>query len=134
MTAEALMRSRFTAYVRDNLPYIQKTWDASTRPAEEKLNFGGENIEWRKLDVINVKKGTASDNKGTVEFKATYFKDGIEHRLHEVSRFVKTNNRWFYVDGVIKTSEQVVKQSNEGRNAPCPCGSGKKYKRCCGAR
>jgi SEC-C motif domain protein len=125
------MRSRFAAYALNNMVYIQHTWDSSTRPKEEKLNFGSEHIDWQKLDVINVKKGTVSDNKGMVEFKATYLKDGIEHVLHEVSRFAKTKNRWFYVDGVIKTAGQVVKQSNEGKNAPCPCGSGRKFKRCC---
>ncbi|MBM4208520.1 MAG: YchJ family protein [Gammaproteobacteria bacterium] len=132
-TAEALMRSRFTAYVMDNMAYIQRTWDSSTRPSEEKLNFGGEEIVWQKLALINAKKGQADDQKGVVEFKAYYLKDGVEHVLHEVSRFIKTNNRWFYVDGVVKAASQVVMPKNEGKNAPCSCGSGKKYKRCCGA-
>jgi SEC-C motif-containing protein len=127
------MRSRFTAYVLDNMAYIQLTWERSTRPTEEKLNFGGEKINWQQLEIINTKKGAVGDSKGIVEFKAYYRKNDENHVLHEVSRFVKTNDRWFYVDGVVKSAGPVVKQSNEGKNALCPCGSGKKYKRCCGA-
>lgn len=132
-TAEALMRSRFAAYAMANTAYIQQTWHGSTRPTEEKLNFGGAAIEWRKLEIIQVKKGTVGDTKGTVEFKAYYQQNDAENVLHEASRFTKNNGRWFYVDGVVKTAGQIIKQNNEGKNAPCPCGSGKKYKRCCGA-
>jgi SEC-C motif domain protein len=131
-TAESLMRSRFSAYVLDNMAYIQKTWDSSTRPKEDKLNFGGESIAWKKLEIIERKKGGAADNKGIVEFKAYYSKGGEDHTLHETSRFIKTNGRWYYLDGVVKTVGKVIQQLNEGKNAPCPCGSGKKFKRCCG--
>lgn len=131
-TAEALMRSRFTAYVMDNMAYIQLTWDSGTRPKEEKLNFGGENIAWNKLEIIGKKKGGASDSKGLVEFKAYYTKGNEENILHETSRFVKNNGRWFYLDGVVKSAGKIIEQLNEGKNAPCPCGSGKKFKRCCG--
>ena len=131
-TAEALMRSRFTAYVMDNMAYIQQTWDSSTRPSEDKLNFGGEAIVWNRLEIIDVKKGGVSDTKGIVEFKAYYTKDGEGHVLYETSRFIKTNGRWYYLDGVVKSAGKIIQQLNEGKNAPCPCGSGKKFKRCCG--
>lgn len=126
------MRSRFTAYVMDNMAYIQQTWDSGTRPSEDKLNFGGEAIVWNRLEIIDAKKGGVSDTKGIVEFKAYYSKDGEEHVLHETSRFIKTNSRWFYLDGVVKSAGKIIQQLNEGKNAPCPCGSGKKFKRCCG--
>lgn len=127
------MRSRFAAYALDITNYIQSTWDANTRPKEDKLNFGGEKIEWWRLEILETQKGDAADNKGIVEFKAFYGKDGDEQVLHEISRFVKTNGRWFYVDGVVKSVGKIIPQLKEGKNAPCPCGSGKKFKRCCGA-
>ncbi len=133
-TAEALMRSRFTAYVMDITGYIQTSWDTSTRPKEDKLNFGGEKLDWQRLEILDTKKGGAADSKGIVDFKAYYSKDGEDHILHETSRFIKTNGRWLYLDGVVKTVGKVVTQIKEGKNAPCACGSGKKFKRCCGVR
>lgn len=132
-TAEVLMRSRFSAYVLDMTDYIQASWDASTRPKEDKLNFGGEKIDWQRLEILDTKKGGSADSKGIVEFKAYYDKDGEAQQLHEVSRFIKTNGRWFYLDGVVKSVDKIIPQLKEGKNAPCPCGSGKKFKRCCGA-
>jgi SEC-C motif-containing protein len=130
-TAEALMRSRFAAYALDNADYILATWDAAVQP--EKIAFSGENIAWQRLEIIDTKKGGIKDNKGIVEFKAYYLKDGEEYMLHEISRFAKTNGRWLYLDGVVKKVGKIIQQSNHGKNAPCPCGSGKKFKRCCGA-
>lgn len=132
-TAEALMRSRFTAYALDKTQYVQDTWDASTRPKPEKTHFAEENIDWQRLEIIDTKKGGINDSKGIVEFKAYYMNNGEEYMLHEISRFAKTNGRWFYVDGVVKKIGKIIQQSNQGKNAPCPCGSGKKFKRCCGA-
>ena len=130
-TAEALMRSRFTAYAKDYTEYIQATWDAATRPDKQKLS--DENLAWQKLEIIDTKKGGIADNKGIVEFKAFYLNNNEDYMLHEVSRFVKTNDRWFYVDGVVKKVGKIIQQVNQGKNTPCPCGSGKKFKRCCGA-
>lgn len=130
-TAEALMRSRFSAYAADNRDYILATWDKSSQP--KKLAFSDENITWQRLEIIDTKKGGVNDNKGIVEFKAYYLNNGEDFMLHEVSRFVKTNGRWFYVDGVVKKVGKIISQQNQGKNAPCPCGSGKKFKRCCGA-
>lgn len=131
--AETLMRSRFSAYKLELSDYIQSTWADSTRPKKHKLNFGAEKIVWQNLEIVDTKKGGASDDKGIVEFKATYRKDGEEHILHEISRFVKSHGRWVYLDGVIKPAGVEIPTYNQGKNAPCPCGSGKKFKRCCGA-
>lgn len=127
------MRSRFAAYKLDLAGYIQSTWANSTRPKSTKPNFGGERIEWQRLEIIDSKRGGVADDKGIVEFKAYYLRDGEEAVLHEISRFVKVNNAWFYLDGVIKPEGDTIKTMNLGKNAPCPCGSGKKFKRCCGA-
>lgn len=130
-TAETLMRSRYTAYVLRNAAYLQETWDATKRP--EKIDFSREKIGWLRLEISDIKKGGIKDSKGVVAFKAFYSQDGEEHVMNEISRFTKINGRWFYLDGVIKSMGKVDLQTNQGKNALCSCGSGKKFKRCCGA-
>ena len=125
------MRSRFTAYAMDNTDYILATWDTVVPP--EKRALSEENIAWQRLEIIDTKKGGLNDTKGIVEFKAFYQNNGEDYLLHEISRFAKTNGRWLYVDGVVKKAGKIIQPENLGKNAPCPCGSGKKYKRCCGA-
>jgi SEC-C motif-containing protein len=128
-TAEALMRSRYTAYALQNGIYLQATWEAGNRP--ENIDFSREAITWLRLDITGTKKGGIKDNKGVVAFKAFYTQDGEEHVINEISRFTKISGRWFYLDGTIKSIGKVGLQTNQGRNALCPCGSGKKFKRCC---
>lgn len=130
-TAEQLMRSRFTAYAHRNVDYLMASWDTGKRPTS--IDFSKETAQWHTLQIINCKKGDAKDNKGIVEFKAFYNQEGIEYFMHEISRFIKTGQRWLYLDGVIKAAGKVDASTNTGRNASCTCGSGKKFKRCCGA-
>jgi SEC-C motif-containing protein len=72
-----------------------------------------------------------------VEFKAYFLLDDKEHYMHEISRFQKTANSWFYLDGAAKAISHTETKKQDpnvpSKNSPCPCGSGKKYKRCCGA-
>ncbi|MCQ8103017.1 YchJ family protein [Methylomonas sp. SURF-2] len=128
-TALELMRSRFSAYALRNAAYLLDSWDIGSRPAD--LDFSRETADWRSLQIVACKKGAAHDGKGIVEFKAFYRQDGEDCCLHEISRFVKTGQDWFYLDGVIKAAGKV-QTANSGGNAPCACGSGKKFKRCCG--
>lgn len=129
-TAVTLMRSRFTAYAKHNEAYLLKTWDVSTRPAT--VDFSKETGEWTRLEIILAKKGSAKDHKGTVEFKAYFTIDGEQRVMNEVSRFVKKKRHWFYQDGKVKSIASDQGSFNHGLNAPCGCGSGKKFKRCCG--
>lgn len=131
MTAEALMRSRYTAYALRDGAYLQATWDVTKRP--ERIDFSRENIEWLRLEITETKKGGINDSKGLVTFKAFYSQEGEEYAMNEISRFVKHEGRWFYLDGTIKSIGKINGQVNLGKNAPCACGSGKKFKRCCGA-
>ena len=130
-SALALMRSRYSAYTLRDIDYLLATWDVSSRP--KAIDFSKEDIIWQGLEIISVKKGNAADNKGVVTFKAFYEQQGEAHVMTEISRFVKLKGRWFYFDGVIKSIGKVAGQVHEGKNAPCACGSGKKFKRCCGA-
>lgn len=91
--AEALMRSRYSAYVLKLEAYLLATWHPDTRPAA--IEFGDE--KWLGLEV---KRHLPSDsNHATVEFVARYKIAGRAYRLHEISRFVLEDGRWFYVDG-----------------------------------
>jgi len=129
-TAEALMRSRFTAYAIHNEAYLLETWDNTKCP--DSVDFSKEEkVEWTNLHIISQKKGRKKDHKGIVEFKAYYTLNGDEYVINEISRFVKKEGKWFYLDGIIKSIGKVEQQTNQGKNAPCSCGSGKKFKRCC---
>jgi SEC-C motif-containing protein len=93
-TAEELMRSRYTAYTLRNEPYLKATWHASTRPAEV---FGqDEDVKWLGLEA---RKHVPAGDQATVEFVARYKIGGRAHRMHEISRFVREDGRWFYLDG-----------------------------------
>ncbi|WP_028582269.1 YchJ family protein [Desulfogranum japonicum] len=125
-TAEALMRSRFTAYTRADTDYLLKTWHPETRPT----SIDKETIpHWYDLQILATNNGNAEDEHGTVEFLAlarTIHNQSID--LHEKSRFVKIDSQWVYHSGDLTSQAESKKP---GRNKPCPCGSGKKYKKCC---
>ncbi len=128
-TAEALMRSRYTAFVRRDEPYLLKTWYEKTRPDD--LNMDDyEHVNWIGLEILASEEGGQGDQDGTVEYIARFEVHDQMRSLHEVSRFVHEDGQWFYVDGKIMP-QQPSRHEKTGRNAPCPCGSGKKYKRCC---
>ncbi len=95
-TAERLMRSRYSAYVK-NLPhYLLRTWHPTTRPVELVLD---PRLRWYRLDILARTRGGMLDTEGTVEFRASYRMQTEKGAQHEVSSFVKENGRWFYVDG-----------------------------------
>lgn len=97
-TPEALMRSRYSAFVLDLRDYLLASWHASTRPTELEPPEPG--LKWLGLDV---KRAAMQDaDHGTVEFVARSKLGGRAHRLHEVSRFVRENGEWLYVDGDLK--------------------------------
>ncbi|WP_457425277.1 YchJ family protein [Roseateles sp. P5_E7] len=94
-TPEALMRSRYSAYVLDLRPYLLASWHASTRPASLEAPEPG--LKWLGLAV---KRAALQDaDHGSVEFVARSKLGGRAHRLHETSRFVRENGEWFYLDG-----------------------------------
>ncbi|WP_193164765.1 YchJ family protein [Microbulbifer hainanensis] len=90
--AEALMRSRFSAFVTGNLPYLRKTWHPDTCP---ELTSEDLNTQWSRLEVIRSKPGL---KKSIVEFKAWFVEDGTERALHEISLFKLYKKRWVYVE------------------------------------
>ncbi|CAH9017794.1 YchJ family protein [Candidatus Nitrosacidococcus sp. I8] len=129
-TAETLMRARYTAFAIQNKEYTIATWDNTTRP--KKIDFPKSETQWNRLEIIEKKKGEENDSKGIVEFKAYYSLNDKQYVLNEISRFKKQQGYWYYLDGKVKSIAQPDQQTNLGKNTPCACGSGKKYKRCCG--
>ena len=98
-TAEALMRSRYTAYTLGREDYLLATWYHGTRPAS--LELAREpHRKWLGLEVRRRNEPLGPDN-AVVEFVARYKVNGRAHRLHEISRFVREAGKWLYVDGDI---------------------------------
>ena len=117
---QALMRSRFTAFVMKLEDYLWASWHPSTRPAELNLDSSP---EWVSLRILDSK---VKNTSGQVYFQAIYRLSSGWGYLEEVSEFIQEKNRWYYLKGNPK--EGVLKPK---RNEPCPCGSNKKYKTCC---
>ncbi len=95
-TAEQLMRSRYSAFVVGDEPYLLATWHPDTRPSRVRLD---DRQRWLGLSIKGAERGGANDNEGTVEFVARYKIDGRGHRLHETSRFKRIDGCWHYRDG-----------------------------------
>lgn len=137
---EALMRSRYSAYVVGNYDYILNTYASSQRQelSVEELSQASQGTKWLKLVVKKSEKATElplqslppiSETSSTVTFSA-YYKVGSDfYKLHECSSFVQEDNAWRYTTGQIFDDSGLLKPQ---RNAPCFCGSGNKFKRCCG--
>ena len=134
-TAEALMRSRYSAYVVQAIDYLGETLHPDHRADWDRdaTRRWAEGSEWLGLKIGSTELGGADDDIGWVEFSAEFRSDG-ETRLHaERSRFMRQNGRWYYVDGELpKPKTQRHEGPRVGRNDACPCGSGKKFKKCCG--
>ena len=97
-SAEALMRSRYSAYALELADYLLATWHPQTRP--DRLDFSAsERCRWLGLEL---RSQQSDDNHATVEFVARSKLGGRAHRLHETSRFVREHGEWFYVDGELR--------------------------------
>ena len=123
-TAEALMRSRYSAFVQKHEQYILASWHPRTRP--KALNFDDHPVVWLGLEIHESVEGTSNDSTGTVEFTTSYLEHGQLCKLREKSEFLKEDGLWFYLRGECRIKKEKVE-----RNQPCPCGSGKKFKKCC---
>lgn len=119
-TPEALMRSRYTAYAMANIDYIQATMKGAAALGFDPVSAKAwaESVEWTGLEVL-----TASEDgdTGYVSFKAHFTAQNEANVLSELSEFKRMDGRWYY-----------TREAQPERNSPCPCGSGKKYKKCCG--
>lgn len=145
-TAEILMRSRYTAHVLGKIAYIRDTIAPEKRSEfdEKGVREWATQSEWMGIKILSAEEKA---RKGTVEFVVTYKSEEKVLEHHEVASFRKdaTLGIWYFVDGDAHVHEEgqehdpaprtpIVRDSPKiGRNDPCSCGSGKKYKKCCGA-
>ena len=134
-TAEELMRARYSAFVKTEIDFLYN----SISPAQQSdFNYEdatdwSKNSEWEGLEIIETVDGGPDDDTGTVEFIARFKQDNEEIRHHELASFEKIDGKWVFMDGIVPKPKQVIRETPKvGRNEPCPCGSGKKYKKCCG--
>ena len=134
-TAEQLMRSRYSAYVNVDTDYIFETTHPNHRQGYDHKGTRewAESAQWEKLEIVATNDGGVDDTAGEVEFKATYRDKGGRKVHHEQASFRKEGDRWFFTDGTIVAPRPFVRNEPKmGRNDPCPCGSGSKFKKCCG--
>jgi SEC-C motif domain protein len=134
-TAEALMRSRYSAYVKTEVDHVIKTTSPDQRDGldERATRAWSMHAKWHSLQIVSTEKGGPQDEDGTVEFIASYTEAGTFKTHHERGAFKKKDGQWYYVEGEMVKTKPVVRETPKvGRNDPCPCGSGKKYKKCHG--
>jgi SEC-C motif-containing protein len=132
-TPLALMRSRYTAHVCKDMPHILRTMRGKSLKlfdAEKTKDEWFEQCVWNKLEIIDAPAVEKNSKDGVVEFKAHFTLQGKAEVLHERSKFSKEDNQWFYV-ACQKMNATIASSDKVGRNDVCPCGSGKKYKKCC---
>ncbi len=134
-TAAELMRARYTAYTQVEMDFLH----ASLHPDHqgdndpESSRDWAENSEWQGLEIIETRAGEADDDHGKVEFMATYTHEGQQQVYHEVAEFDRVDGQWYFKEGVPGVRKPIVREEPKvGRNDPCPCGSGRKFKKCCG--
>jgi len=132
-TAEELMRARFTAYAIKDFAFVHRTYRPTARQPFAPVP-DGPTTEWTRLVIHSHTQGKTPDI-ATVEFSAYGKEGGVEQVLHEKAEFIREAGKWIYTrplrEGPAPFREAAKKP---GRNEPCPCGSGKKYKHCCLAR
>ncbi|SLM29797.1 conserved hypothetical protein [Desulfamplus magnetovallimortis] len=127
-TPEQLMRSRYSAFCTENIKYLVDTHYPLKREEKEEeiLEETIKNTQWLGLKVLKKEKDKKESNIEYVEFAAFYQANNKYGQLHEKSKFIYENDKWYYVDGVLLEPIKI------GRNEPCWCQSNKKFKKCHG--
>lgn len=134
-TAEATMRSRYSAHVLGNVDHLLATLSRDQRAdySREDAEKAFADTKWLGLEIRKADQGGEGDEAGSVEFVARYRSGAQQTAHHELSFFTREDGRWVFAGCEMNPKAATVVVQKVGRNAPCPCGSGKKYKKCCGA-
>lgn len=134
-TAEQVMRARYSAYVLAEVSYLLSSLHPDHRSDfdEKSTRTWAESSQWHSLEIIKTEGGGPEDSEGRVEFIASYTEKGIKENHHELATFAKKDGSWYFMKGEVVPSRPIVRSTPKiGRNDPCLCGSGRKYKKCCG--
>lgn len=131
---EAAMRARYAAYVLCDIDHLDRSLTPESRADHDKKQAEqwAKSVEWLGLDILATSGGGQDDSEGMVEFSARFRQNGIEQTHHETSIFQRDGQGWLYANGKVHAEPVRRAGPKVGRNDPCPCGSGKKYKQCCG--
>jgi SEC-C motif-containing protein len=126
------MRSRYTAFVQRKLDHIERTHAPEVRHDFNRAEAerAASDIDWRGLEIHEANE---KGEFGTIAFSILFRRGGQDLRQYEVARFRRIDGGWFYTGGEVSAKHPPVHVVKTGRNEPCPCNSGKKYKKCCGA-
>ena len=134
-TAAELMRSRYAAFVKQQVDYIIETSHSEAHKdlKRDEIEAWARDSTWHGFEIIDVQAGGPDDDQGLVEFMAFYDDaEGNEVEHHEKSIFAREEGKWRFLDGMPGKQEPYRREEPKvGRNDPCPCGSGKKFKKCC---
>jgi len=134
-TAEALLRSRYTAFAMGKTDYLVDTLTPDLRDGfdlvEAESTAAGST--WQGLEVRSVTGGGIDDDTGSIEFVASFRLHDEARIHHELSQFRRLKGRWLCAGGQTNPKPPPRQIIKVGRNDPCSCGSGKKFKKCCGA-
>ncbi len=135
-TAEDLLRARYSAFVHSEVDFVLKSHHSKTASEvkREEIEDWSKSSKWLGLQVVQKEAGEAQDDKGTIVFCASYEAGGKRNDHWEQSFFEKEAGEWKFLDARgIQTGTYRRESPKIGRNDPCPCGSGKKAKKCCAA-
>lgn len=132
-TAEQLMRARYSAYVFAKMDFIFESTHPDHREGYDHAGTKtwAESAKWEGLEIIGTDRGGADDSVGEVEFIARFSEKGNRREHHEAGQFRRKEGQWYFTEGkMVRPKPLTVNKT--GRNDPCTCGSGLKYKKCCG--
>lgn len=133
------MRSRYTAFVIGDVDWIMDSHHPGTvgEIDRDQVAQWSADSDWLGLKIRDTEAGGPDDDEGTVTFRARYKVQGRQVDHVEKARFTRLDGTWRFHNVVEESDEQelvpVGRSSSVGRNDPCPCGSGRKHKKCCGA-
>ncbi len=137
-TAEALLRARYTSFVKGEIDFIIKSHHTKTVGDinKEEVEDWSKNSEWLGLKILQKEAGEAQDSTGKIVFHAQFKENKPEAKVsdhYELAQFEKEAGEWKFLDAQgLKSGPFVREAPKTGRNDPCTCGSGKKFKKCCG--
>lgn len=130
------MRARYTAHVKHEIDFILETVlpDQQDPSERESVERWAEQSVWQGIEILATDGGLEGDDRGRVEFVARYSEGERDQEHHEIAAFQRLDGKWYFD---VKNTEfprmEPLVSNKIGRNDPCPCGSGKKYKKCCAA-
>lgn len=132
-TAEMLMRARYSAYVFAGMDFIFESTHPDYRHDYDHAGTKewAETAEWLGLEIVSSKGGGMDDSVGEVEFIARFKEKGDLREHHEAGQFKRKDDIWFFTEGRM-AGQKPLAVTKVGRNTPCLCGSGLKFKKCCG--